>query len=38
MNESTDIIKIETDIKLTSKDGNIITIQTPKPELIELWV
>lgn len=38
MNESTDIIKIETNITLLDKKGNIIIIQTPQPEKIELWV
>ena len=34
----TDIIKIETDIILVDKNGNVITVETPQPEIVELWV
>lgn len=38
MDISTDIIKINTDIVLIDKEENVITVQTPLPEKIELWV
>lgn len=38
MDRETDIIKIETDIKLVDKNGNIIIVETSQPELAELWV
>lgn len=30
-----DIIKMETNIVLTDKEGNIIKVETPKPEVYE---
>ena len=30
--------KIETDIILVDKNGNVITVETPQPEIVELWV
>ena len=33
-----DIIKMETDIVLTDKEGNVINVETPKPEYVETWV
>ena len=38
MKELIDIIKMETDIIITDKEGNIITVKTPPPERVELWV
>lgn len=38
MDTSTYIIKIETEIIIKDKDGNLITVETPVPESIELWV
>lgn len=38
MSKPTDVIKIETDIKLVDKNGNVIIVETPQPELVELWV
>ena len=35
---TTDIIKMETDIVLTDKEGNVIKVETPQPEYIECWV
>lgn len=32
---NTDIIKMETNIVLTDKDGNIIKVETPNPQIIE---
>lgn len=37
MNKSTDVIKIETDIILVDKNGRAITVETPQPEIAELW-
>ena len=34
-NNVTDIIKMETNIVLTDKDGNIIKVETPPPEIYE---
>lgn len=33
--EINDIIKIKTNIVLYDKDGNVIKVETPKPEIIE---